>query len=484
MARSLLRPRARAIICYGVRVIPTSRPLPERLGRFDVLAKIGEGGMAAVYLGHAASAAGDQVVAIKVIKEELSLNTDFVMMFMDEARIISRLNHPNIVRVHELGNEGSRLFLAMELLFGQSLWHVWNACRERGVRLRYDVACWIGARVAEGLHHAHELRDEKGQFLNVVHRDVNASNVFVTYDGHVKIIDFGLAKAANRVSKTAAGVVKGKLAYMSPEQAVGNPLDRRSDLFALATTLWEVTVDRRLFKGSDDIDTLKRVHAADVPDPTKLVEGFPPYLWNVLRKALAREPVQRYQTGLDMARELDACARAEGREVTPLVLKDIMGALFAHEQQRQGQWLQDASSGNRAAPREAMQTGTVRMHAVETPRNPIRPQTAPMARAMWPQGQPPEGMFGPPSRPNPQHDATWRRLDPGVAGGGPQPSGPGPSSPTGSATAPPGGDPWALDTARSAPSQPSRAVLMIVLVVSVLAAIGLGVGAALYFAKR
>src|SRR5262245_10374770 len=227
------------------------RPIPERLGRYEIRAKIGEGGMAIVYLGHLAEGA-ERVAAVKVIKDEYSLNTDFVTMFMDEAKIVSRLDHPNIVKVYELGHEGNRLFIAMELLFGQSLWAVWNACRTRGIRLRYDLVAWIGARVAEGLHHAHELRSVDGTASNLVHRDMNASNIFVTYDGHVKIIDFGLAKAIGRVSKTAAGVVKGKLAYMSPEQAVGRQLDRRSDVFALGATLWEVSVDRRLFKGADD----------------------------------------------------------------------------------------------------------------------------------------------------------------------------------------------------------------------------------------
>src|SRR5262249_9767193 len=159
-----------------------------------------------------------------------------------------------------------------------------------------------GARVAEGLHHAHELRGEDGAPTDLVHRDMNASNIFVTYDGHVKIIDFGLAKAIGRVSKTAAGVVKGKRAYMSPEQAVGRHLDRRTDVFALGTTLWELSVDRRLFKGSDDLDTLKRVYAGIVPDPTELVADFPPGLWKVLRRALAREVNDRYPTALALGR--------------------------------------------------------------------------------------------------------------------------------------------------------------------------------------
>ena len=200
---------------------PDKRELiPTRLGRYEVRAKIADGGMATIYLGRV-EAEGDRaaaMVALKVIKDEYCLNREFVNMFLDEAKIVSNLAHPNVVRLYELGSEGNRLFIAMELLAGQSLWSVWEACRERRIRLRYDLVAWIGARVAEGLHHAHELKDKTGAPLNIVHRDVNASNVFITYDGQVKIIDFGLAKATNRLSRTAAGIVKGKLAYMSPEQ--------------------------------------------------------------------------------------------------------------------------------------------------------------------------------------------------------------------------------------------------------------------------
>ena len=173
---------------------------------------------------------------------------------------------------------------------------MWDACRARGVRLRYDMIAWIGARVAAGLHYAHELRDQAGRPLGIVHRDVNPSNLFVTYDGTIKIIDFGLAKAANRASRTATGIIKGKVAYMSPEQAGGEPVDRRSDVFALATTLWEIACDRRLFKGDDDMQTLEQVRVARVPDPTRIVAGFPPALWAVLSPALARDPRERTAT--------------------------------------------------------------------------------------------------------------------------------------------------------------------------------------------
>ncbi|WXB20251.1 serine/threonine protein kinase [Pendulispora albinea] len=278
-------------------------------------------------------------VALKVIKDEFCVNREFVNMFLDEAKIVSRLAHPNVVQLIELGKEGHRLFIAMELLMGQSLWSVWDACRERNIRLRYDVVSWIGARVAEGLHHAHELRDAKGEFVNLVHRDVNASNIFITYDGQVKVVDFGLAKAAGRISRTAAGIVKGKLAYMSPEQTVGRPLDRRTDVFALGATLWELTVDRRLFKGKDDVSTLTAVNQAKVPDPTKLVAEYPPELWKVLRQALERDKEKRFPTAVEMGKALDECSHLEGRRVTPETIAEVMEALFENERRRMAAWV-------------------------------------------------------------------------------------------------------------------------------------------------
>jgi eukaryotic-like serine/threonine-protein kinase len=316
-----------------------------RLGGYELRAKIADGGMAEVHVGRRVTGPGEgEVVAIKTIREQFARNKEFVTMFMDEARIVARLRHPNIIRQLELGAEEGELFLAMELLFGQSLWSLWDACRARSVRLRYDTIAWIGARVAEGLHYAHELVDEQGRPLDIVHRDVNATNIFVTYDGEIKVIDFGLAKAANRASKTAAGVIKGKVAYMSPEQAVGAPVDRRTDIFALGTTLWELACDRRLFKRSDDVETLRRVHAAEVPDATRLVDGFPPDLWRILERALARDKEQRYRTAADMARDLDALARVAGQADAgaPAVAK-VMRELFAEDHARQVSWVAEAS---------------------------------------------------------------------------------------------------------------------------------------------
>ena len=316
----------------------------KQLGRYEVRAKLADGGMATLYLGRLHGAEGfERPVALKVIKEQFLQNREFVTMFMDEAKIVSRVSHPNVVQLYELGNEKGRLFIAMELLIGQSLWNVWQACRERKACLRQDLIAWIGARVGEGLHHAHELTGPDGKSIELVHRDVNASNIFITYDGHVKLIDFGLVKATNRVSRTAEGIVKGKLAYMSPEQALGKPLDRRTDIFALGTTLWELTADRRLFKKENDIDTMRAIKDAVVPDPTALVAGYPPKLWKTLERSLKRDPNERYATVKEMVKDLDECAASEGRTVSSGTLSEVMLTLFAKERERQLAWINEVS---------------------------------------------------------------------------------------------------------------------------------------------
>lgn len=323
---------------------------PNRLGRYDVRGKIGEGGMAVVYLGRARGETDPErrLVALKVIKGAYSMNTEFLTMFADEAKIVERLTHPSIVRVYELGAEGSRLFMAMEFLNGQSLWQLWAACRDRAIRLRYDVLAYIGARVAEGLHHAHELREERGsESLNIVHRDVNPSNIFLTYDGKIKVIDFGLAWAKNKAFKTRVGIVKGKLAYLSPEQALGGTVDRRADVFALAVTLWELSTDRRLFRVEGDVETLERVIAGVVPNPLELVEGYPPALWEILRRGLAHDPNQRFSSAAELALALDAFCRTQGEPVTPSTIEDILDALFPEEKAKNAEWLEKAEHGGR-----------------------------------------------------------------------------------------------------------------------------------------
>jgi serine/threonine protein kinase len=328
----------------------TRENLPfSRLGRYEVRAKIAEGGMALLYLGRSPDA-GRPVVALKVIRPEYARDLQFVAMFLDEAKLTSRLDHPSIVEIYEQASQDGNLFIAMELLFGQSLAAVWEATEKRGSRLAPEVVAFLGARVADGLHHAHELRDDAGVSQHVVHRDINPSNIFVTYAGHVKIVDFGLAKAVDRLTSTVAGVVKGKLAYMAPEQITGPDVDRRADIFALGTTLWELTVGRRLFKAKNDAETMRNVREAIVPDPCSIVPSYPPRLARILMRALARDRDERYATAAELAKDLDGYVLAGGRIINPATLLEIMTNLFPGERARDASWFDEVEPRIRTVP--------------------------------------------------------------------------------------------------------------------------------------
>jgi tetratricopeptide (TPR) repeat protein len=298
-----------------------------RLGDYDVLAPISEGGMASVWLGRERQGS-QRLVALKVIRLEHSRNKEFIAMFVDEARIASRLSHPNIIALHGLGHDGRRHFLVMEVLRGRTLLAAWERAHEMGRRLGYELVAWIGARVADALHYAHEMRDEKGAPQEIVHRDVSPSNVFLTSEGVPKLIDFGLAKARDRMASTAFGVLKGKLAYLAPEQAHGKPADRRADVFALGVTLWELSLDRRLFREDSDVETVKRVREANVPDPKTIMEDYPPVLAAAIARALERDPEQRYQTAAEMRDALDAYVHDSGAEVATEGVRALLGSLF------------------------------------------------------------------------------------------------------------------------------------------------------------
>lgn len=321
--------------------------------------------MANVYAARLRGADGfERIIALKMLKGETSHDQKFVTMFIDEARILARLSHPNIVQIYDLGRANDTIFLAMELLFGQSLADVWDECRAQGVRLRGDVVAWIGARVAEALDYAHDARAFDGSPQNLVHRDVNPSNIFVTYDGHIKLIDFGLVKGDDRASKTEFGVVKGKIAYLSPEQLAGKPADRRTDIFSLGATLWEVSADRRLFKRDTDLETLAAIRDAEVPDPTKLIPEYPSLLWLVLRRSLERLPEHRYATARELARDLDGVARAHGSILQASTIGEIMGTLFADERAQEAEWFKRATAPEPPSDLPALRpAGQRRRHA-------------------------------------------------------------------------------------------------------------------------
>jgi serine/threonine protein kinase len=316
---------------------------PTRIGPYDIIIKLADGGMATVYLARGPAANAGRLLALKVPHHNLKHDGRFVQMFLDEAKVLSRLSHPNIAATYDFGTDSDEPFIVMELLVGRTLADVWEACNTRKLSLQVDHAAWIAARIADALHYAHQLLDDRGVSLHLVHRDVNPSNVFLTFDGAVKLFDFGLAKALGRQSKSEHDLVKGKLPYLSPEQVLQLPIDCRSDVYMLGTTLWEMTTMRRLFKRASDAETLMAVKAGLVPHPRATVPSYPEELWTIVRRALARDPDDRYRTAGEMARDLDRFVETHGRgEDQGKATGAILDALFPGEREKRAQWIRGA----------------------------------------------------------------------------------------------------------------------------------------------
>jgi eukaryotic-like serine/threonine-protein kinase len=309
-------------------VVPS---LPWKVGRYDVVGPLATGGMAEILLGRIVGPSGFQrPVVIKRILPHLARDKGFMEMFLDEARIVAGVRHPNVVQVHELGHEADELFLVMEYLEGESAAGLAKRLRAHDEPLDYSLAAYIVAEACAGLHAAHELVDANGQKQNVVHRDVSPQNVFITYSGEVKVLDFGIAVAADRVTRTEAGTFKGKFEYSSPEQCKGQRLDRRSDVFALGILLFELATGKRLFKRMGQLATLRAICEEPIIRPTELLPDFPPALESIIMRALERDRDKRYQTALEMRRELLSALRTLTTDVAPEErLATAMNRLFS-----------------------------------------------------------------------------------------------------------------------------------------------------------
>ncbi len=279
--------------------------LPERIGRYEIVAELASGGMAEILLARLVGPSGfERPVVIKRILPHLAREASFVDMFLDEARIVAGIVHPNVVQVQELGQDGTELFLAMEYLEGESTSGLIKRLVSRDEALDPLLAAHIVAQACAGLHAAHELVDDEGIAVNLVHRDVSPQNIFVTYGGQVKVLDFGIAKAADRITRTETGVIKGKHEYMSPEQCLGKPLDRRSDVFALGVVLYELIAAKRLFKRSNQMATLHAICEEPVPPLREVAPRVDPELAAICMRALARQREARFATAADMRKEL------------------------------------------------------------------------------------------------------------------------------------------------------------------------------------
>jgi eukaryotic-like serine/threonine-protein kinase len=293
-----------------------------RLGRYELIRGLAVGGMAEIHLARAGGLEGfSKLVVVKRILPQLALDDELVRLFLAEARLAATLHHPNIVEVFDVGVEDGSHFMAMEYVRGENLAQVIAAAAKSGCGLPLSGALAVIAGVAEGLHHAHEQ-------LGIVHRDVSPSNVLLTYDGRVKVCDFGIAKVAARHAHTT-GAPRGKLAYMSPEQVRGEPVDRRSDLFAIGIMLYELTTGRRLFRGASDHEVATKICDHDVPAPSSVRPGYPPALERIVLRALRRDPSERHATAQELQIEIEELARTEQLVLSPVslarYLRDVIG---------------------------------------------------------------------------------------------------------------------------------------------------------------
>lgn len=288
-------------------------PPGTRFGRYEVITEIASGGMATVYLGRALGAAGFQrLVAIKVLHPHVAHDDDFVSMFMDEARLAARIRHPNVVPTLDLENGTDGLFLVMEFVEGDSLLGLLRSAHRAQTRIPVPVVLRIVLDVLQGLHAAHELTGDRGEPLRLVHRDVSPHNILVGVDGIARITDFGIARAEERLGVTREGQVKGKLAYMAPEQTTGKPVDRRADLFSTGVVLWECLTGRRLFHGQTDGEVLHNLLDKPIPRLREVVPELPSELDTVCAKALSRDPDERFQTAAQFADALEEAGGAVG----------------------------------------------------------------------------------------------------------------------------------------------------------------------------
>lgn len=308
------------------------------LGKYRLIAELGRGGMAEVFLALAAGPGGfNKLVVLKRIRPHLAEDPDFLRMFLDEARLAARLNHPNIVQTNEIGNEADQYFMAMEYLEGQPLNRVRNRLKRQPDAFPLSMHLRTICDVLSGLHYAHELTDYDGTPLGVVHRDSSPHNTFITYTGQVKLMDFGIAKAMNSSAETRAGMLKGKVPYMAPEQARGERVDRRADLFSVGVMIWEALAGRRLWQDRPDVAVLKwlvdEVPSA-LPSPREFNPHVPAILDAICMRAVSPTPALRQATALELRHELEHALASLPEQHRVRDAGPMVAQFFAEERSR------------------------------------------------------------------------------------------------------------------------------------------------------
>ncbi len=300
--------------------------------RYRVIKRLEAGGMAEVYLGEATGVEGfKKRVAIKRVLPHLAQNENFIRMFLDEARLSAKLSHANIVSVFDISAREDTYFLIMEFVDGANLKKILESLHKRGQRFSLPEATYTCAQACRGLSYAHELIDENGRPLGIVHRDISPPNIMLTKRGEVKVADFGLAKAGTQLSQTDPGVVKGKFSYLSPEAANGKEVDARADIFSLGIVLWEMLAGRRLFLGETDYATVKLVQQANVPRLSPLNNQVDYEFEEILRRALTREPETRFQSAREFGDALSGYLFARQLKVTDTDLANLVKSAISED---------------------------------------------------------------------------------------------------------------------------------------------------------
>lgn len=307
----------------------------ERLGNYILLEKINAGGMAEVYLAKSIGANGvNKFLAIKRILPQFSDNHEFIEMFKEEAKIAVNLNHNNVVSIIDFKASKNQLYIVMEYVQGQNLRQILQQKKKKGLNLSLDFIVYVIREVAAGLEHAHRCVDKAtGKSLNIIHRDMSPQNVMISYDGEVKVVDFGIAKAEANGEATKVGTLKGKFSYMSPEQAEGLIIDQCSDIFSLGIILWELIADDRLFVANNEMNILKRIKECDVPDLRRINPTVPVELDRIVKKTLMKDKSLRYQSAAELQRDLTRFLNKEYPEFTPGDFSTFMKFLFETEHQ-------------------------------------------------------------------------------------------------------------------------------------------------------
>ena len=307
--------------------------------RYAILGKLASGGMADLFLARTQSSAGvERYVVLKRVLSHRADDITFVNMFLDEARLAAQLQHPNIAQVYDTGKLDNSYFFTMEYVHGETVRDLMRRAFEVDQMIPINCALTIIAGAASGLAHAHERLGNDGQPLNIVHRDVSPSTVMISYEGNVKIVDFGVAKATHRSVETQSGTVKGKMGYMAPEQCKGGEVDLRADLFGLGIVMWEVLVGDRLYKRATDFETMEAIVSEPAPAPSSRRADIPPAIDAVVLKLLQKAPGDRYQSAHELLDALEAAATATGHPFSMSALRRLVVDLFG---QRPEPWLAD-----------------------------------------------------------------------------------------------------------------------------------------------